>query len=336
VARKVLEERHHVGLALLTVLRESAHDGLLHRLRDHGRPRRGDLEGIGSLRQVLGGPLPRRLRLEGELAREHLVRHHAKRIHIASTVELLARELLRAHVRRRAEYHALLRELLFLLDVGRFRTRRDPEVQDLGEVLLPRARREHDVVRLQVPVHDALLVGFRERTTHLPKDVFHPGRGHRAFLLHDVADRPAVDELHCDEQGPVRRLAEVEELDRVGVLELRHRAALAVEPRHDLRVLGQVRVQRLDGDLAGLGPHLLLAFVDPAHPSFTQQADHTKRVLDDHADHAVVFLRRLARQEGSTLRAEASIVHVRVLTRRAFHLVPPSQSPRSTEPRYNA
>ena len=62
--------------------------------------------------------------------------------------------------------------------------------------------------------------------------------------------------------------AEVVDLDRVRVLELRDRADLALEARLDLRVARQVRVQRLDGDLALRRPELLLALVDarPCRP----------------------------------------------------------------------
>ena len=86
----------------------------------------------------------------------------AERVDVAARVDRLPGELLRAHVRRRAEHHALLRELLLVL-VLFARPLRNPEVEDLHEVLLPRALGEHDVVGLQVAVDDAAPVRLFER-----------------------------------------------------------------------------------------------------------------------------------------------------------------------------
>ena len=70
----------------------------------------------------------------------------------------------------------------------------------------------------------------------------------------------AVDELHDDEVGVVG-VADVEDLDDVGVLEEQRQARLVQEHGDELRVLGQRGQDALDGDvlaeaLQGLGDAL--------------------------------------------------------------------------------
>ena len=100
--------------------------------------------------------------------------------------------------------------------------------------------------------------------------------------------------------------AEVVDLDRVRVLELRDRADLALEARLDLRVARQVRVQRLDGDLALGRAELLLALVDRAHAALAEEADDLVLAAQDLADHRVAApAASLACEHGSAAGAEA-------------------------------
>ena len=120
---------------------------------------------------MLRRPRPRRIGVEREPAREHLVGHHAERVDVAARVELLALELLRAHVRRRAEHRALLRELLLLLRVLASSALGDAEVEHLDEVApRPRAVGQVDVRRLEIAVDDPLVVRLLERAADLPED----------------------------------------------------------------------------------------------------------------------------------------------------------------------
>jgi hypothetical protein len=82
-------------------------------------------------------------------------------------------------------------------------------------------------------------------------------------------------------------LAEVVDLDRVRVLELRDGADLALEAREDLRVAREVRVQRLDRDLARLRAELLLALVDGSPCRLRRGADDLVLAAERLADHRV-------------------------------------------------
>ena len=135
----------------------------------------------------------------GQRAGEHLVRHHGERVDVAARIERLARELLRAHVRRRAEHHALLREL-GLVAILLAASLRDAEVEDLHEVLLPGALGEDDVVRLEIAMDDPLAVRLGERAADLRDDLLDARGRDRAVLLEDVRDAPALHELHDDEE----------------------------------------------------------------------------------------------------------------------------------------
>jgi hypothetical protein len=88
----------------------------------------------------------------GSLAREHLEKDKAERVMIRAGIGLLALALFRRHVRRRAQDHGGpgLRDIM--------RGFGKPEVQDLHAF-----PRDHDVVRLQIAMHDA--GGVRGRQT---------------------------------------------------------------------------------------------------------------------------------------------------------------------------
>src|SRR5688572_12845823 len=89
--------------ALLVVLLER----LVDERHEHARQRRVVFQDRG-VRGVGDGEheLRHRLALERELAAQHLVERDPEREEVAPAVDLLARELLGRHVRRRAQHHA--------------------------------------------------------------------------------------------------------------------------------------------------------------------------------------------------------------------------------------
>jgi hypothetical protein len=82
-------------------------------------------------------------------------------------------------------------------------------------------------------VDDAVLVGFGERREDLTCDVARHRDREVAVLLQVVPEARALDELHREEEDALL-LVEVEDLDRVRVVELAGRDALAVEARSEI------------------------------------------------------------------------------------------------------
>jgi len=82
---------------------------------------------------------------------------------------------------------------------------REAEVHDEGLA----GSREHDVLGLQVPVDDPLLVGARDRAHDPPHDPERLLERHLA-ALDPRPERPSLDERH-DQEGALRDLSRVEE-----------------------------------------------------------------------------------------------------------------------------
>ena len=109
-----------------------------------------------------GRPLPGGISFEREPPGEHLVGHHGQRVDVAPLIELPPGKLLGAHVRRGSEHHPLLRELLLLRLIFGLASLGDTEVEDLHEIRLTGARREDDVIGLEIAVDDAAAVRLFE------------------------------------------------------------------------------------------------------------------------------------------------------------------------------
>src|SRR5690606_26184645 len=110
----------------------------------------------------------------------------------------------------------------------------------------------------------------------------------RSRLGDDDIESTALDKLHRDVQGPVVGLSEIVDLDRVRVLELRHRAALPMEARKDTWVVGEVSVQGLDRHLAHRRAHLLLRSVHNAHAALSEHTGHAEATADQLADPTLI------------------------------------------------
>ena len=253
LAREVLRR----GVALLRLLRETtalddpAQGG--RDLRVERRDRRRSV--VDDRRERLGG----RLAVEGLLAGRELVEDRAERELVAAVVDRAAARLLRRHVTHRPEHGA----------GGRLRRRRvGPGGRAGVEPLLPLARavgdelgeaeveqlheavgRDHDVLGLEVAVHDPGGVRLREPVRHLGADVEDAAGCERVALGHQLAQRLAVDELHHD-VGQPGRLPDVVDRHDVRVAERGRRARLLREAPEAQRVGGEPLGQELDRHVA--------------------------------------------------------------------------------------
>src|SRR3954469_17593765 len=105
----------------------------------------------------------------------------------------MAESLLRRHVIGRAQQRAQARE------APAFGRRCEPEIHHGN----PAVRLDHDVLRLQIAMDDALFVGGVETETNLPqysRDLFR----WKSVRSDDLVEGLAVDELHGQEAEPPR------------------------------------------------------------------------------------------------------------------------------------
>ena len=129
--------------------------------------------------------------VEGALPREHLVQDGAEREDVGTRVGRAAAHLLGGHVAERSEDHAGLG--------GGRGARLGPdqlgqaEVEDLQAAVF----RDEDVLGLQVPVNDALLVGGGEAPGGLERELRRPARGKGAGR-EAAAERLAFEQLRND------------------------------------------------------------------------------------------------------------------------------------------
>ena len=126
----------------------------------------------------------------------------------------------------------------------------DPEVDDLDEVRAAVAVEQEHVLRLEVAVDDALVVGGGERARDLRGD---PDRAHRRERRAEPdrrAERLARHELHHRVGHAVGRGAEVGDVDDVGVADARRRLGLLDEPADRRGVAHRLALEDLDRERA--------------------------------------------------------------------------------------
>ncbi len=162
-------------------------------------------------------------------------------------IDLLPLQLLGGHVRDRADDRPVLRggprgvgarlEAPLLL----------PELRQAEvEHLHPAVARAHHVRRLQVPVHDPLVVRRRQRLRQRHRHGEQVGLCHAPGRDERVEGLP-LDQLHGQERDAVRLLDRMDG-DDVGMIDRRDGARLALESLQAIGVPGQGRRQRLEGD----------------------------------------------------------------------------------------
>jgi hypothetical protein len=196
------------------------------------------------LREMRREHLLRRPATERRRARKDLVRHAAERVDVGPMVDVgIARGLLRRHVRRRADRDAGHRERGATGSCLRCGERlRNAEVGHHRG-----AAAQQDVVRLDVPMHDAALVGVRKRARHVAEDRQHLGHGQWA------ARKPSAQTLAVDERHRVVRhaagIAGVQHGNDVRLLQRRRELDLALEAL-GADALEEIGGEHLDDHLA--------------------------------------------------------------------------------------
>ncbi len=183
-----------------------------------------------------------RLTRERLLAREQFVQHHGHGKQVGTPVDLLAHELLGAHVERRADERPLLRQCR----IGHVS---DAEVGQLDR----RIPGHHDIGRLDIAVDHAVVMGASQGLADVRADCGSGFRREIAPVLDQVPQVAALEEFHCD-IGDAFFLARVVDRNDIGMVQGARGARLAQEPFHHFAcVRGRfehVAPGRLDRDAA--------------------------------------------------------------------------------------
>ena len=162
----------------------------------------------------------------------------------------------------------------------------EAEVEDLDEVGVVVAGDPEAVLRLDVAVDHAALVGGREGAGDLAGDREGAGPRERALAGEQAREVLALEVLHGEEGGALLGRAEVGDVDDVGVVDLGGGAGLLQEALADLRVVEEARADDLEGevfvevDVAGEE--------DDAHAAGAEAAHDLVAALHELADQVVV------------------------------------------------
>ncbi len=171
-------------------------------------------------------------------AREHLVEHDAEGVDVAAGVGDSAGDELGGEVRDGAEQSLPRR------GVGAHR----PGEAEVAELDAPVVG-EHDVLGLEVAMHDPSRVRRREAREHGLADLQRLLCGEMALLLQQLPQRDARQVLH-DEVGAAEVVALIEDVHEIRVREPRGAARLLLEAPREIRVLREVLVHHLHRDAA--------------------------------------------------------------------------------------
>jgi hypothetical protein len=210
-------------------------------------------------------------RREGMLAGRQFVQDDPQRKDVGGTAHRLGPRLFGGQVAHRADQGPQFGEgrgVAGLQEFGGERTGQ-AEIDQLGETVRP----HHDVLGLDVAMHDPGSVRRRQRLRHLAEQPYHLRQ--RQALLGQIPQRLAFDPLH-DEEGPAAGLADVIQGADEGVVEGGDGHGLAPESLQPPRVFGILPGQELQGDRA-------------SQPRVPRLADHAHAAADRRAQDLVAL-----------------------------------------------
>ena len=234
-------QRPGLGEAATRLLHHAAIDERGERRRQVGAHRRQWRQHLGEL---LDEDLVRARARHGRRPRDREPGHEAERVQVAAAVHVVAGRLLGAHVLGGAHHLAHPREPR--AGGGGGDRSRDAEVHHEGAA---GGALDHDVVGLDVAVHDAAAVGVGQRVRHVLQHAHGVARAERSGARDPVGEAFSLDVGHCEGEQVVAFLHRVHGHD-VGVREARGQAGLAQEPFAERLLGGVFRGKHLEGDEA--------------------------------------------------------------------------------------
>ena len=215
------------------------------------------------------------------MTREHLVHHNAYRVDVAGAVGLVAFGLFRADIMHTA--HRLAGQHLVICpgNAG------DAEVHHAQLAVI----QQHNVLWLDIPVHDAVGVGVLQRLEDLGDEVHSLPAGKLAAPLVEVLPQGhAVHILHDDIlQMVIDR--NIVHLDDIRVVQQRDGLGFVFKAAHKIRVVHILPPQHLDGHhspgghRAVLSPHDRLIHV--GHAAGADQLLHLVQTVQSFTDQVI-------------------------------------------------
>ena len=155
------------------------------------------------------------------LPQEQLVPHEAQAVDVASSVHLKSVDLLRRHIGGGAQGRPGEGEAGVLIP--------GPGHSEIGESGGSHFFVDVDVLRLDVPVHDATTVGISQGRRDILQDRHGLFDREGPLLPQDLLQVAPGDMLHEQGEAAIRETMRSEELDDVGVGELSHEACFPLE-----------------------------------------------------------------------------------------------------------
>src|SRR5437762_3505449 len=183
-------------------------------------------------------------------------------------IELLARQLLGAHVLRRPErypgHRYRLRPATVALDCFR-----NPEIDDLYPVAAVQMPSDHDILGLEVAVHYAKMMRGVQRVGNLLRDLRRAENRQRPLMRDDGVEGLTVDVLHGEIECAVGHLAEIVDLRDIRMIDLAGVRRLTIKARDGV---GRRRQRGIDHLHRALAAHTdVLGEVHAAHSPFANQ-----------------------------------------------------------------
>ena len=192
------------------------------------------------------------------LARQHLIHRTAEAVDIRTLIRLPRAGLFRRNIVDRAHDGRIDRLLR--------RGTGDPEIRHLHISLTV----DDDVLRLDIPVHDAHLMRELDTGRRLQRDGDGLLRVHASRTLDIVFQCDTLDELHHDiVQLRLRIIDDVIHRDDVRMIQLRRCLGLILKLPDEILILAVLLLQDLDRDHT---PHLpVVGTIDIAHATLSDQ-----------------------------------------------------------------
>lgn len=197
---------------------------------------------------------------ERHVARHHFVDDKAQGIKVAAMIDRPAFDLFGGHITGRADERTAAGHAHLCSFEG------SGETEVRNEDLI--AISDEDIVRLEVAMDYALVMGGLQGLTKLPRKFEAALERKRALFLEDVVEILTVHECHSDEFHTVG-FAEIVDTQNVFVGDSAGEEKFVLEALNDLRVAGKFRLQDLQGDETIELP--IVRFVNAPHAALAEE-----------------------------------------------------------------